>query len=171
MLDRPFRAFGVAALPIAAALAILAIAPASAKAPSSITFHFFSKPTSFVITDASGKPIAANSVPAPGDIVEVTDLNYLGNHKHHARHWTATDHLRCVFTTVSATGGQGICDGQIAIGGSMLLADHVVGTLAPTSTSVPINGGTGVYRGYHGTTTTKSIPHTNNSDFTIKVSR
>lgn len=171
MFDRPVRSLARLAPAAAATLSIVAIAPASASTPSTITFHFFSKTQSFSITTPAGKPVSGNTPPAPGDVVEAFDLNYVGNHKHHAKHWTATDHLRCVITTVTMTSFKGVCDGQVAIGGSMLLADHVIGTFTRSTTKIPINRGTGVYRGYHGLATSKSIALTNNSDFTITVKR
>jgi hypothetical protein len=156
----------------AAALAVFAIAAAAAKT-STITLHFFQKGVSFKVTDPAGNPVtlSATTSPAPGDVFVATDLDYVGNHKHHAKQYSASDHIRCTFQTVGPSGGTGVCDGQIAIGGSMLLADHVTANLGPNSTSVPLNGGTGKYAGYHGTSTSISIGNSNNSDFTITVSR
>jgi hypothetical protein len=172
MFDRRFRFARMGASAVAAtALSIFMIAAAFAKTPSTLAFHFFSKAQSFSITNQAGSPLSANAAPVPGDVVEATDLDYVGNHKHHAANWTATDHLRCVISAVTSTSFQAVCDGQLAIRGSMLLADHVVSTFTQKITSVPINRGTGVYRGYHGLATSTSIGHTNNSDFTITVHR
>jgi hypothetical protein len=68
-------------------------------------------------------------------------------------------------------GFQAVCDGQVAIGGSMLLADHLVSTFTRNAKSVPLNRGTGVYLGYHGLAISRSTGHTNNTDFTITVHR
>jgi hypothetical protein len=154
------------------ALAAAGIATAAASAKTStITLHFLQKSESFKLTDAAGKPVAPNAPPAAGDILVSTDRDYVGNHKHHAKQWTATDHIRCVFQNVPSTGpASALCDAQVAIGGSMLLADHVTATFAGSSTVVPLTGGTGNLRGYHGTATSKSISQTAN-DFTIVIRR
>jgi hypothetical protein len=102
-----------------------------------------------------------------------TGHDYVGNHTHHAKTWTASDHIRCVFQTVPSTPtgtATAVCDGQIAIGGSMLLADHVTATMSNASTNVPITGGTGAYRGYHGTSTNTNVGP-NNSEFRIVLHR
>lgn len=152
----------------------VAIVSASART-STITLHFFQKGESFKITDAAGKPVSVKAAPpAVGDIIVATDLDYVGNHRHHAKQWTASDHLRCTFESVPSTPtgtATAVCDGQIAIGGSMLLADNVRANLRQTSTDVPITGGTGRYRGYHGRAKSTSIGNSNNADFTIVVHR
>lgn len=67
--------------------------------------------------------------------------------------------------------GTATCDGQIAIGGSMLLAENAKLTFSNSPTVVvPITGGTGKYRGAHGLVKSTSIGNTNNSDITITFS-
>ena len=150
---------------IAALLAsCLAVAPASAAKK----LRFFSKQVSSSLTDASGNPITnPNTPPAAGDRFVVTDLDYVGNHRHHAKRWTASDHFACTFTTPPAA----ICSGQIAIAGSMLFSDNVPLDFAnPSATvTVPITGGTGRYRGAKGTVTSVSVGKTNNSNLTITL--
>jgi hypothetical protein len=173
MRSRPLGAAGLTGLLGAIIVAGVVIASAAAK-PATITLHFFSKAQSFKLTDPSGKPVSPTAIPGVGDVFDVTDLDYVGNHKHHAKQWTATDHLRCVFqTTPSAPTGTAtaVCDGQIAIGGSMLLADHVTATLKENSSAVPLNVGTGIYRGYHGTATSVSIGNSPSSDFNVVIHR
>jgi hypothetical protein len=166
----------IAAATLVCALSVVAVlvATSASARTSTITFHFFEKAVSFKITDAAGNPITpgANFTPAVGDVFVSTNLDYVGNHKHHAKKYTATDHVRCVFETApTATNpmATALCDGQIAIGGSMLLADQVTATLTQTTTAAPINGGIGKYAGYHGTAKAVGIDNTNNSDFTIRV--
>jgi hypothetical protein len=162
LFDRPFRSAQIGASAVAAAaLSIFLIAAAFAKAPSTLTFHFFSKVETFSITNAAGNPLSANAARRPGDVIQATDLNYVGNHRHHAAHWTSTDHLRCVISAVTSMGFQAVCDGQVAIGGSMLLADHVVSTFTRNAKSVPLNRGTGVYLAglpFRGRSDTRTTP-------------
>lgn len=148
------------------------IAAAASGRPAKITWHFFQKGETSSFTDSAGHSINPNQPPPLGAVFKATDRDYLGNHKHHARNYAATDHVRCVVTTgVSSTGTIGAkCDGQIAIGGSMLLAEGVNGTLTPTATIVPVSGGTGKYQGYKGVAKSV-IVRNNNSDLTVSVHR
>jgi hypothetical protein len=153
---------------IAAAVAVatmaLAAAPASAK---TTTLHYFSQSVSVKFTDAAGNPVnpSASSPPAAGDVFEAIGRDYLGNHKHHARQWTATDHLRCVFENANSA----TCDAEFAVGGSMLLANGIHPNLGSNPATYALNAGTGVFHGVHGTLTAAAIAKTNNNDFTIKI--
>lgn len=170
MKVRSFGYAAVSALLPALATAGIATAPAWGKTPT-ITLHFWQKSESFKITDAAGRPVAPTARPAVGDIFVATSRDYVGNHKHHAKQWTATDHIRCVFQSLPSNGpAKAVCDGQVAVGGSMLLAEHVTASVSQNSTSVPITGGTGQFRGYHGTASSTTISQTAN-DFTIVVRR
>ena len=79
----------------------------------------------------------ASAPPAVGDTFDNTGIDYVGNHKHHAAKPDGSDHLRCTITSISSTGPTVLCSGQIAIGGSMLLANrrdvHAVGQPSPDS--------------------------------------
>ena len=159
-----------AALPLAlltgALLAFAIGAPvASAK---TVTIHLFSRETSSTFVDARGHPVAPNIPPAVGDTFDNTGIDYVGNHKHHAAKPNGTDHLRCTITSISSTGPTMLCSGQIAIGGSMLLANDETFPLSASPPLTPINGGTGIYRHAHGLLTPTDIG--NNADFTIRVS-
>jgi hypothetical protein len=96
-------------------------------------------------------------------------VDYVGNHKHHAKQATASDHLRCTITGAAGNSATAVCDAQIAIGGSMLLANHAKLTFGESNAPivVPINGGTGIYRHAHGTVISTSVG--NDSDLTVKV--
>ncbi len=159
-----------AGLACAATLSLLVASSASA----ATTLHFFSKQVSSKLTGPNGQPLSANAVPAVGDSFVATDLNYVGNHKHHAKRWTSSDHLVCTFTAInaSAMSGTATCNGQIAIGGSMLLAENVTLVFSNSGASVvvPITGGTGKFRGVHGHIKSKNVGKTNNSDITITFS-
>jgi hypothetical protein len=154
--------------PLAAVLMTLAVVVPSASAKT-VTLHYFSKQTSSTFVNPQGQPIGPTTPPAVGDINDNTGIDYAGNHKHHAKKATASDHLRCTITSFTATAGKATCDGQIAIGGSMLLANDVPFTLSNTGAPdvVSINGGTGIYHHAHGKIIATNVG--NNTDFTITV--
>ena len=167
------------AVTAAVALAVMALMAATASArtitlhlaatPSAktITLHYFSTPASLQFLDGAGHPANPNNPPAAGYVLDINDRDYVGNHTHHAKRWTATDHLRCVFQSANSA----TCDGQIAIGGSMLLANGIHPNLNANPATYILNAGTGVFFGAHGTLTTVAVPPSNSSsDFTIKVS-
>jgi hypothetical protein len=152
-------------LACAAALSLLVASSASA----ATTLHFFSKQVSSTLKGPNGQPLSANATPTVGDSFDTTDLLYVGNHKHHAKTWTASDHLVCTFTSITGPmNGTATCDGQIAIGGSMLLAENAKLSFSSSPTVVvALTGGTGRFRGAHGHVKSTDIGKTNNSDITI----
>ena len=153
--------------PLASAVSALAVVvpPASAR---TVTLHYFSKQTSSTFVTPKASPLGrtarrpsgiSTTTPTsttrqpqtPCEAVDSLGSPALHDHRFYGNSATAT------------------CDAQIAIGGSMLLANH-------TQTDVlreqragggPINGGTGIYRHAHGTVTSTSVG--NNGDLTIKV--
>jgi len=153
-----------AAASIAVCATIMAVG-ASAAAAKTVTLHFFSKQVYMRISDASGHPLSPNAAPAVGDRLSFASNDYAGNHKRHAKQATASDHIVCTLTSASSA----LCDGTIAIGGSLILGDDfVLDFTSNAATAVKITGGTGVYWHAHGTVIAKSVG--NNSDLTIKVS-
>jgi hypothetical protein len=146
----------------------LALAGGSAPAGAAgSTLHFFSKNTSETITTATGAPLAASASPAAGDVLETSDLDYVGTHSHHAKSWTASDHLVCSLTDAT---GDATCFGEFAVGGSLIYADGVSTNLEGSGNSVPVSGGTGAYqRVTGGAVTSKEVGKTNNSDVTITL--
>jgi hypothetical protein len=155
-------------LACAGTLSLLVASSASA----ATTLHFFSKQVSSTLKGPNGQPLSPNATPTVGDSFDSTDLLYVGNHKHHAKTWTASDHLVCTFTSLTGPmNATATCDGQIAIGGSMLLAENVKLSFSSSSTVVvPLTGGTGKFRGAHGHVKSTAIGKTNNSDITITFS-
>jgi hypothetical protein len=140
---------------------------ASAK-PKSETLHFYQVqvgPTQFY--NASGRPINLNpptTLPKPGDSFDETHLDYVGTAKHHASHWTATDHFTCTFTGADT----GRCDAQVAIGGSLLLSNNF--PLPTTARAVvAINEGTGAFHGVRGRFTDANVPNSSNAILTIHL--
>ena len=154
--------YAAASLAACGLVAALAAVPASAKAT---TLHFFSKDVYVRLSDSSGKALPSNSSPAVGDRLSIAANDYAGNHKHHAKGATASDHIVC-----NVTGpGTGLCDGMIALGGAMLLGDDFVVNFASNApTAIKITGGTGRYRRAHGTVVAKSVG-TNTTDLTITI--
>jgi hypothetical protein len=148
-------------------LALVAIAPAASA--RTVTLHYFSKQTSNTFTTPQGQSVAPNTPPTAGDVNDITGLDYLGNHKHHTGKPIASDHLRCTITSFTGRAATADCDAQVAIGGSMLLADDVTFALSDGSAPlvVPINGGTGIYRHAHGKIIATNVG--SNTDFDIKV--
>jgi len=152
-------------LPVLVGL-VLAGGSANAGAASS-TLHFFSKNTQQALTDSTGKPVPSSAAPAAGDVLESSDLDYVGTHTHHAKTSTASDHLVCSLTNSS---GDAICFGAFAIGGSLIYADGVSVNLADPRAGVEVTGGTGAYQNVTGgTVVSKGIGKTNNSDVTITL--
>jgi hypothetical protein len=136
--------------------------------------HYFSKFESQVFLTTSGKPFSPSekNQPVPGDSIEGTNLDYVGNHVHHATNWTASDHELCVLDDK----GNAVCHAEVAIGGSMILAQANLGHVsASTSASTfQITGGTGIYQGVTGTIVAVQLDpsaQTSNSDATITLQR
>jgi hypothetical protein len=133
--------------------------------PRRVTLHYFAKQVYTRTSDASGKPLSPNSPLAVGDRFSFASNYYAGNHKHHAKQATASDHVVCTLTSTSTA----LCDGTIAIGSSMIIGDDFVLNFNSNTTTVKITGGTGRYRRAHGTVIAKSVSNIK-TDVTINVS-
>jgi hypothetical protein len=127
---------------------------------------YFEKNSSFSYTSPAGvvQQGPPEAAPQPGSQIEFSDLNYSGTHTHHARAWSASDHFVCVF---SATGVP-TCNGEIAVGSSMLI---IKGTGGQGTFSIPIVSGTGSYLGYRGMLKVADIGQTANADLVVVVSK
>jgi hypothetical protein len=152
------------ALSAAVATAALGIAAIPATAAKKVELRFFSQLESVKITDASGNPVSG--APKVGDVVSVSDRDFVGNHKRHAKRYTVTDHLVCTMTAAPLTG---ICNGEFAIGGSMLLVEHATLDLVSSKLTFPITGGTGRYKGAKGTGVSTDVGSGDDSDTVIKL--
>jgi hypothetical protein len=149
-----------------AACATIAGVGASAAAAKTVSLHFFSKQVYSRISDAHGHPLASNAAPTPGDRLSFASNDYVGNHKHHAKQATASDHVVCTLTSSSTA----LCDGTIAVGGSMIFGDDFILNFS-SNTVVKVTGGTGTYRHVHGSVIVKSVSRNgNNSDVTVRIS-
>ena len=149
--------------------ALCAVAILATSASAATTLHFYDKQLSSTFTDPSGHPIGNSSKPPPsGSAINISAIAYAGNSKHHATAPTASIHLACVVTTAP----KAVCFGQVAIGGSMLLANQFTVSLAgsgnPFST-VKLNGGIGRFAHARGTVHTTPAGKSN-SNVTITYS-
>ncbi len=166
---------------LAASTALMALGSPFAAATASAAqhdtqqvLHYFSKFESQVFLTTTGKPFnpSEENPPGPGDSIEGTNLDYVGNHLHHAANWTASDHELCVLDNK----GNPVCHAQVAIGGSMILAQADLGHVsASTATSTfQVTGGTGAFQGVTGTIEVVQLDpsaQTSNSDVVIRLQR
>jgi hypothetical protein len=157
-----YRRSGVR-LVVAATGALCAVAAFAVPASAATTLHFYDKSVSNTFTEPSGQPVGNNRPPS-GSSVNITAIGYAGSSSRHANTPTASLHLACVVTTAP----KAVCFAQVAIGGSMLLANRFTVSLAAGNpfASVPLNAGIGVFANAHGTV--DSAPAANgNSNVTI----
>ena len=120
-LDSGGRRAGKIALGALCAVAI----PASSA--SAATLQLFAKTTQNTFTDPSGHPIRGHvPPPAAASVLTNTGIEYLGSLKHHADTPSASTNIICFVTKAPMA----LCYGQIAIGGSMLLANRFTANLA-----------------------------------------
>jgi hypothetical protein len=131
--------------------------------------HFFDKSLGSTFTDPAGHPIGNLNTPPPsGSTIDITAVGYAGNSAHHATAPTASIHLACVVTT----GPKAVCFAQVAIGGSMLLANRFTVRLVSSNddpfATVKLNGGTGRFAHARGTVNT--VPASNGNNVTITYS-
>jgi hypothetical protein len=151
----------------------VAVANASALHPGTEqVLHYFSKFESQVFLTTAGKPFnpSEKNPPGPGDSIDGSNVDYAGNNTHHAATWTASDHELCVLDNK----GDPVCQAQIAIGGSMILAEANLGRVAASATTSTfhVTGGTGVFDGVTGTVVAVQLnprAETSNSDVTITL--
>lgn len=140
-----------------AALCAAALFPAAASAKTQ-TLRYYDLPTDIVVTQADGTVIDHAPYPdsAPGDTLDVYSLDYVGNHRKHAKKPNASSHLRCVFAE-----GPPACESHVAIGGELLIFDA----------DSKVKFGTGRFRGATGTAVNRTVSDTlDDSDTVVKLS-
>jgi hypothetical protein len=146
---------------VAGALVIAATAavatPALGGQSQTKTLRFFARANDFSLTTADGTP--KQGPPAAGDILDVAGVLYRGDHRRHARRPSGTDHTRCVFTGPES----GTCQGEVALGGSLILVRSALGGNPFTAW-----WGTGRFKGITGTGTSTSVGETNDSDVVLR---
>jgi hypothetical protein len=148
------------------ALCAIAVPASSA---SAATLHLFAKTTENTFTDPSGHPILGHVPPPPaGSVLTNTGVEYLGTSKHHAHAPIASTNIICFVTKAP----RALCYGQLAIGGSMLLANRFIANLAQSNpfASIPINAGTGKFARAHGRIRTSTVGGGNSVNLTITYS-
>jgi hypothetical protein len=134
-MPRRFLAPPLVALAAATALALVPAAGAKTRVQ---TLRFYDKPVSIKVIHADGTVDDRAPDPGmqPGDTLEVNSLLYRGDHRRHARRWTGSSQLRCVFGT-----GEPVCESHVALAGSMLVFTGNPGV---------VSNGTGIYQGATG---------------------
>jgi hypothetical protein len=146
-------------LAVSAASAFLLWPAGGGAASRTQTLRFYDQPVSIKLTRADGTVVARPPYPEarPGDTLDVSSLEYAGNHARHAKRWTASAHLRCVFRS-----GPPTCESHVAIGGSLLVFTGNPGTLTH---------GTGIYLGATGRVISNTeVPGTDDgSDIVAKI--
>lgn len=151
---------------LAAACGALILASAGPAGAKTLTLHFFSKQVYAKSTGPNGQPLPSNAPPTIGDRFAFANDDYAGNHKRHSKRPVASEHVDCVVNGPTTA----MCDGALALGGALLFADNW--TINTTSEGPPavvkITGGTNQYRHAHGTVHFKAVPHSNNSDETVR---
>jgi hypothetical protein len=133
------------------------------------TLHLFGKTTQNTFTYPSGNPILGHvPPPAAGSVLTNAGAEYPGTSKHHGRAPTASTNIVCFVTKAPAA----ICYGQIAIGGSLLLANRFTANLAHSNpfASIPINAGTGKLARAHGRIRTTPVGRGTSINMTITYS-
>jgi hypothetical protein len=155
----------VASLTGILAVQALAVVPAGA-ASSTTVLHFYQQEVVTTFTNASNVVIQGYP-PVGGHVIE-NDIDFVGNHSHHAKRATTSDHLYC--TVVSAPANAD-CFLEFATGSSLIYADNFPTNLANSSAtaSAPINGATAKLAGDTGQVTITSIGNSNNSDVVISL--
>jgi hypothetical protein len=135
-------------LAIASASAALLLPSAGQAASHTQTLRFFETPVSITLTHPDGTVIRHAPYPEaqPGDTLDVNSLDYSGTHAHHAKRFSGSSHVRCVFGA-----GEPTCESHVALGGSMLVFTGNPGT---------VTNGTGIYQGATGrVTSAKELPN------------
>jgi hypothetical protein len=146
--------------------ALCAIAIPASAASAASTLHLFAKTTDSTFTDPSGHPILTHvPPPAAGSVLTNTGVEYLGTFKHHARAPSASTNIICFVTKAP----NAMCYAQVAIGGSMLLANRFIANLANPNpfASIPINAGTNKLAGARGRIRTTPVGSGNSINLTI----
>lgn len=129
------------------------------------TLHFFSEAVMVANFRANGQPISLNAQQTAGGYFESYDVDYAGDNNKHAGTATASDSLVCTYVTSSTE----ICDWDMAVGGSLLLASHV--RVSKSTQILTINGGTGKFNGAKGTLDPVEIGDTADYNYTVTFSK
>jgi len=143
---------------VAAVVATGALTPAATAGSRTETLRFFDKPVSITLTQSDGTVVRHAPYPEaqPGEVLDVYSLDYAGDHRKHAKRWSMSTHLRCVFGD-----GPPDCESHVARGNSLLVfrGDRLV-------------AGSGRYAHATGRVlSNKEVGHTDSSDVVVRVKR
>jgi hypothetical protein len=167
-VQSPRRLRRMLTAPACAAL-ILSWASAGAADAKTETLNFYQVQVGQTrFYNAAGRAIDLNpptTLPQAGDRFDETDLDYPGTPKRHAARWTASDHFTCTFTSSDT----GVCNSQIAIGGSLLLSNNFPLPTGEVAVAA-VNEGTGVFHDAHGRFTDADLPNSSDAVLTIDLS-
>ena len=154
MAHRPF----ILSLLVASAAAAFVVTAVNGAPGRTTTLRFYDKPVSITLTRADGTVVRHAPYPRPkdGDTLDVVSLDYQGNHARHAKDWSGSSHLRCVFLAAPT------CTSHVAFGDSMLIFTGSPGKLVL---------GTGIYAGATGrVVSSKEVPGGDNAtDIVAKI--
>ncbi|MGA3221897.1 MAG: hypothetical protein ABSE77_23015 [Acidimicrobiales bacterium] len=167
--QRVGRYFGVAGLTAALACTTTAVSagavagagPAAAGTVTTLQLYLVDQYNAMFRAD--GQPMSTSAQPVAGDYLIAWNEDYLGNHLHHSKTSTGADDAVCTFTSPT----EAICDQVVAMGGSLILMNHVKVDFASKTPVVEITGGTGIFEGAHGSITVTPLP-TTNTDIVIR---
>lgn len=141
------RAFSLALVSVVTTVFVMALGVEAASAKTA-TLHVYEK-SSLVFYQPDGQRMTSSSF-VRGDYFKETDVDYVGNHKNHAKVSTVSGGLTCTFTSSSL---EAICNADLALRGSKLFSDHVTVNFAAVPIVLAINGGTGVFKHARGSAT------------------
>jgi hypothetical protein len=160
---------GVTHLAVRATTGAVLCTAVCAAAASAATLHLYQKIVSFKVVNAAGHRVNPAAKPVIGDRFDEIDLIYAGTAAHHPKRAVGSDHLGCVVVKLPKPG---VCDLQIALGGSMLLSDEFVVSFASVNpfTRIPIRDGTGKFAHAHGTIKAVPIGTSANANLTAAFS-
>jgi hypothetical protein len=136
----------------------------STTATSTVVLDFYQVQSSLTFYNAAD--IAIQGYPPVGGHVREDDIDYVGNHAHHAKKVSVSDHLFC---SVISAPANATCAFEFAVGGSLIYGDNLHGNLASSNDTLLVTGGTGKYAGYTGTAVGTPIGNSNNSDIVITL--
>jgi hypothetical protein len=155
------RIYVAIAATVAALLCAAALWPSAGEAAGRThTIKAFSKIVALSVTKPDGTVITTPTEedPQPGDVLDVYSLDFRGNHKHHAKRFFGSEHLRCVFGT-----GAPDCVSHTAIGSSLLIF---------SGNPAKLIAGTGRFQGATGRViSNKEVPGGNDIVAKIKLAK
>jgi hypothetical protein len=137
------------------------VRPARARAAAAATvdtLRFFSKVDGVTLTKPDGTVIQHPTEDgAPGDRLDIYATDFAGDHKHHAKRSTASEHVVCTLNDA----GEPDCTSHVALGNSMLVFSGFPGTVI---------GGAGRYLDASGKViSNENVKGTNASDVVAKI--